>query len=227
MLFFPARVAFCSFCNAFQSSVKDSSECISLFVVIFCLIFDLQAAALPVILGRGGVPKQSFIGQAQSGSGKTAAFVLGFLDQMTPDNYTQVREIAMFFDAKLIHVGMEKALVVAPTLELAEQIFKDVLKMGKDLKVSSYKSYPSLSLKKFFFVAGCESFSFGQGHKDSQDQNHRSGDCWNAGKVVGSRQQSQDARFVKSEGVICFSFVGLFVNPLFKRCLCWMKLTPS
>ncbi len=74
----------------------------------------IQAAALPIILGRGGVPKQSFIGQAQSGSGKTAAFVLGFLDQMTNDTFPQ-------------------ALVVAPTLELAEQIYKDVLKMGKDL----------------------------------------------------------------------------------------------
>jgi ATP-dependent RNA helicase DDX19/DBP5 len=74
----------------------------------------IQAAALPIILGRGGAPKQSFIGQAQSGSGKTGAFVLGFLDQMTTEAYTQ-------------------AIVVAPTLELAEQIYKDVLKMGKDL----------------------------------------------------------------------------------------------
>lgn len=75
----------------------------------------IQAAALPIILGRGGVPRQSFIGQAQSGSGKTAAFALGFLDQMTPEPYTQ-------------------ALVLAPTLELAEQIYKDVLKMAKNLK---------------------------------------------------------------------------------------------
>lgn len=74
----------------------------------------IQAAALPVILGRGGVKKQSFIGQAQSGSGKTAAFVLGFLEQITEDAYPQ-------------------ALCVAPTLELAEQIYKDVLKMGKNL----------------------------------------------------------------------------------------------
>ena len=74
----------------------------------------IQAVALPVILGRGGAAKQSFIGQAQSGSGKTAAFVLGFLEQMTTDAYPQ-------------------AIVVAPTLELAEQIYKDVLKMSKDL----------------------------------------------------------------------------------------------
>ena len=50
----------------------------------------IQAAALPVILGRGGVKKQSFIGQAQSGSGKTAAFVLGFLEQITEESYPQV-----------------------------------------------------------------------------------------------------------------------------------------
>ena len=74
----------------------------------------IQAAALPIILGSGGVPKQSFIGQAQSGSGKTAAFVLGFLQQITEDEYPQ-------------------AIVVAPTLELAEQIHKDVVKMGKEL----------------------------------------------------------------------------------------------
>lgn len=74
----------------------------------------IQAAALPVILGRGGVPHQSFIGQAQSGSGKTAAFVLGFLEVVE-------------------NVPKTQALVVAPTLELAEQIYKDVLRMGKNL----------------------------------------------------------------------------------------------
>ncbi len=72
-------------------------SCIRLFCSFFFLVaclnaYDIfqKAAALPIILGRGGVPKQSFIGQAQSGSGKTAAFVLGFLDQMTPETYTQV-----------------------------------------------------------------------------------------------------------------------------------------
>lgn len=65
----------------------------------------IQAASLPVILGRGGLKRQSFIGQAQSGSGKTGAFVLGFLEQLTPDAFVQ-------------------ALVVAPTMELAEQIYK-------------------------------------------------------------------------------------------------------
>lgn len=74
----------------------------------------IQAAALPVILKKDG-EKESFIGQAQSGSGKTAAFVLGFLQQITPDPYPQ-------------------ALVIAPTLELAEQIEKDVLSMGKHLQ---------------------------------------------------------------------------------------------
>lgn len=74
----------------------------------------IQAAALPIILGRGGVAKQSFIGQAQSGSGKTAAFVLGFLEQL--DN-----------------LPITQAIVVAPTMELAEQIYKDVLRMGSNL----------------------------------------------------------------------------------------------
>jgi hypothetical protein len=75
----------------------------------------IQAVALPIILGRGGVPRQSFIGQAQSGSGKTAAFVLGFLELME-------------------NIPVTQAVVVAPTLELAEQIYKDVLRMGKNLE---------------------------------------------------------------------------------------------
>lgn len=73
----------------------------------------IQAVALPAILGCAG-PKQNFIGQAQSGSGKTAAFALGFLDQLTKDEYPQ-------------------ALVIAPTQELAEQIHKEVKRLGGKL----------------------------------------------------------------------------------------------
>ncbi|KAL6043828.1 RNA helicase required for poly(A+) mRNA export [Balamuthia mandrillaris] len=69
----------------------------------------IQEAALPIALGN---PPQNLIAQAQSGTGKTAAFTLSMLSRSTPEPYPQ-------------------ALCVCPTRELARQIHSVVSEMGK------------------------------------------------------------------------------------------------
>ena len=75
----------------------------------------IQEEALPRILAD---PPRNLIGQAQSGSGKTAAFTLGMLYR------TEVNEPAVL-----------QALCVTPTRELAVQIFQNaVTPMSANMK---------------------------------------------------------------------------------------------
>ena len=70
----------------------------------------IQETALPILLAD---PPQNMIAQSQSGTGKTAAYVLTVLSRVDGSkNYPQ-------------------ALVVAPTFELAHQIFDVCKQMGK------------------------------------------------------------------------------------------------
>jgi len=78
----------------------------------------IQGAALPVILGSKGTKVTNLIAQAQSGTGKTAAFTLAMLKRANPDlPYTQ-------------------ALCLCPTRELARQIYTEVCQIGKFTKHS-------------------------------------------------------------------------------------------
>ena len=70
-------------------------------------VFPIQEAVIPVLLSDRDV-----IGQAHTGSGKTAAFALSMLQQITPKKGIQ-------------------GLVVAPTRELAMQIAGEIKKFGK------------------------------------------------------------------------------------------------
>eukprot|EP01066_Platyproteum_vivax_P006506 Platyproteum_vivax@DN2291_c0_g1_i1.p1 len=70
-----------------------------------------QRAIKPILVGK------DTIGQAQSGTGKTATFAIGILQQI---NYNIVQC---------------QALILAPTRELAQQIQKVVLSLGDYLKV--------------------------------------------------------------------------------------------
>jgi len=70
----------------------------------------IQEVSLPLILGN---PPSNLIAQAQSGTGKTAAFTLGMLSRI---------------DASL---KVPQALCVSPTRELARQIFDVATTMGK------------------------------------------------------------------------------------------------
>ena len=79
----------------------------------------IQAQAIPVVLeGR------DILGLAQTGTGKTAAFVLPILQRLTKGLLNQPR-----------------VLIVAPTRELAEQINQTIVTLGKKTKVHSVTIY--------------------------------------------------------------------------------------
>jgi len=66
--------------------------------------------------------KRDVIAQAQSGTGKTGAFVIGSLQILDLESKETSAQV----------------LVLAPTRELAQQIHKVVLSLGEYLKVKSY-----------------------------------------------------------------------------------------
>jgi ATP-dependent RNA helicase DDX19/DBP5 len=80
------------------------------FAMNFSKPSKIQEAALPVILND---PPQNLIAQAQSGTGKTAAFTLGMLSRI--DSTRKVPQ----------------ALCICPTRELARQLFDVIGKLGK------------------------------------------------------------------------------------------------
>lgn len=83
----------------------------------------IQEQAIPVVLNHGDV-----LGLAQTGTGKTAAFVLPILQRLTRGKLRRVR-----------------ALIVAPTRELAEQIHESVVQLGRKTKIRSIPIYGGVS----------------------------------------------------------------------------------
>ena len=73
--------------------------------------FPIQEAVIPVLLTGRDV-----VGQAHTGSGKTAAFALAMLQEIQPKNGIQ-------------------GLIMAPTRELAMQITEEIKKFGKYTKI--------------------------------------------------------------------------------------------
>lgn len=73
--------------------------------------FPIQEAVIPILLTGRDV-----VGQAHTGSGKTAAFALSMLQEIQPKNGIQ-------------------GLIVAPTRELAVQITDEIKKFGKYTKI--------------------------------------------------------------------------------------------
>ncbi len=71
----------------------------------------IQSAIIPIMLSGADV-----IGQAQTGTGKTAAFALPILQNFAPQRYVQ-------------------ALILAPTRELALQVADSMTVYGKHLDV--------------------------------------------------------------------------------------------
>ncbi len=71
---------------------------------------EIQQKAIPFLLQAEG---KDFIGQAQTGTGKTAAYGLPILQQVNPD----LKQI--------------QAIVISPTRELAQQIAKQLFKFTK------------------------------------------------------------------------------------------------
>ena len=81
----------------------------------FAACTPIQAEALPKLLTGHDVA-----GQAQTGTGKTAAFLLALFQRLLTRPSAPHR-----------HANQPRALVVAPTRELAVQIHKDALALGK------------------------------------------------------------------------------------------------
>ena len=71
---------------------------------------------------------RDLLGLAQTGTGKTAAFVLPILQRLTKGPVRQVR-----------------ALIVSPTRELAEQIHQTIVDLGKNTRVRSVAIYGGVS----------------------------------------------------------------------------------
>lgn len=85
---------------------------------------EIQAQAIPVLLS-GDV---DFIGQAQTGSGKTAAFVLPLLEKLD-------------FKSSAL-----QAIVLAPTRELANQIHEEIQKLSAFEPIRSMSVYGGTSI---------------------------------------------------------------------------------
>jgi len=83
----------------------------------------IQQQAIPVVLRGSDV-----LGIAQTGTGKTAAFVLPILQRLTQGPRRRVR-----------------ALIVAPTRELAEQIHQASVDLGRKTQVRSVTVYGGVS----------------------------------------------------------------------------------
>jgi len=83
----------------------------------------IQRQAIPqVLMGR------DVLGCAQTGTGKTAAFMLPILTRLLKGK-----------------LGVPRALIVAPTRELAEQIHQTAMTLGKQTKIRSVPVYGGVS----------------------------------------------------------------------------------
>ena len=83
----------------------------------------IQEQAIPVIMAGRDV-----LGLAQTGTGKTAAFVLPILQRLSQGPRGRIR-----------------ALIIAPTRELAEQIHQDIRKLGGKTGIRSITIYGGVS----------------------------------------------------------------------------------
>lgn len=83
----------------------------------------IQRQAIPLVLNG-----QDVLGLAQTGTGKTAAFLLPILQRLTKGPLRQVR-----------------ALIIAPTRELAEQIHHMSIELGQNTQVRSVPIYGGVS----------------------------------------------------------------------------------
>ncbi|PAM93047.1 RNA helicase, partial [Flavobacterium sp. IR1] len=82
----------------------------------------IQEKAIPVILEGGDV-----IGQAQTGTGKTAAFGIPVIDKVTEERYVQ-------------------ALILTPTRELAIQVSGELQKLSAHKRIRTMPIYGGQSI---------------------------------------------------------------------------------
>jgi ATP-dependent RNA helicase RhlE len=90
----------------------------------------IQIAAIPLILAGNDV-----IGIAQTGTGKTAAFVLPILMKLAESRQTVARHGEVTANPQKHNVHRLRALVLAPTRELVVQIEENVRAYGKHVSL--------------------------------------------------------------------------------------------
>ncbi|MEL6259239.1 MAG: DEAD/DEAH box helicase, partial [Pseudomonadota bacterium] len=88
----------------------------------------IQCEAIPQVLAGGDVT-----GIAQTGTGKTAAFVLPMIDRLSKGR---------------ARARMPRTLILAPTRELAAQVSENFEKYGKHLKLSMALLIGGVSFKE-------------------------------------------------------------------------------
>jgi ATP-dependent RNA helicase RhlE len=84
----------------------------------------IQVQAIPQVVNGADI-----MGLAQTGTGKTAAFVLPILNRLIGGKYGQVR-----------------ALIIAPTRELAEQIHQAIETLGRKTRIKSIAVYGGVGI---------------------------------------------------------------------------------
>jgi ATP-dependent RNA helicase RhlE len=84
----------------------------------------IQARAIPQVFNG-----RDIMGLAQTGTGKTAAFVLPILNRLVGRKY-----------------GCIRALIIAPTRELAEQIHQDIETLGRKTRIRSVTVYGGVGI---------------------------------------------------------------------------------
>lgn len=90
---------------------------------------EIQKLTFPILLDRSS-KKRDFVGQAQTGTGKTAAFVIPLLERIEVNN------------------NNIQALILAPTRELANQITIEVNKLAANSNVRITSIYGGVSYDK-------------------------------------------------------------------------------
>jgi ATP-dependent RNA helicase RhlB len=96
----------------------------------FSLCTPIQALTLPVALAG-----QDVAGQAQTGTGKTAAFLLAIFQRLLQNKNARSN-------------GQPRALILAPTRELAIQIHKDAVLLGKHCDLKFGLAYGGIDYEK-------------------------------------------------------------------------------
>ena len=117
-----------------QPLYTDSFKSLDLSPIIYQAVSDagyeqptaVQAGVIPLALQGYDV-----IGQARTGTGKTAAFVLPVLEQLDPAGNTK----------------RPQALILVPTRELAVQVQQEVRKLSQGLKIRSASIYGGKPIK--------------------------------------------------------------------------------
>ena len=91
---------------------------------------EIQARAIPILLDG-----HDLLGIAQTGTGKTAAFVLPIIERLLKSEETR-------------RIGEPRALILSPTRELTSQILESIQTYARDLDIKSVALYGGVGQKE-------------------------------------------------------------------------------